>query len=196
MGKPTSESTKRKNSSTSSDGFSPTNLKPVKATVKSLRPATKKNKINLPNVDNSMAEGSEYSLETIMQEIKLNRLTMDNIKNEIVKSVEDQLLKLQLEIQNLKDENITLKNLLEGQSGIERRLQSELEDAKGIAAVATKRVNDLEQWTRRSGIRIYGVADKDPTEDFNDSINLAIKVIKSIGIEIPPHHIDIYISTW
>ncbi|KAK7465977.1 hypothetical protein BaRGS_00037464 [Batillaria attramentaria] len=89
------------------------------------------------------------------------------------------------EIFGLRQENDALKQELVCVKRNEEKLKDDLSEAKQSATVARKRVNDLEQYTRRNNVRVFGVreADNETTTDcerkvlqmFRDKLGLTIK---------------------
>ncbi|XP_050399971.1 uncharacterized protein LOC126817162 isoform X2 [Patella vulgata] len=137
-----------------------------------------------------MAASSVIINEMLMNQLKLNEVTMENIKLDIVNTINEQIRNLEKQISDITSENTKLKLQVDIITYKNNQLETELQDTKDVATLSLQRVNDLEQWTRRSSVRIYGLPDNQH-ESFTESINKSLDVFDKIGVQMPPEHIGI-----
>ncbi|KAK6168719.1 hypothetical protein SNE40_019905 [Patella caerulea] len=167
-----------------------------------VKPATKKHRVTKSSVHESSLDSRNTSLQKemaasnvitnqmLMNQLKLNEITMENIKLDIVNTINERIRNLEKQISDITSENTKLKLQVDVITNQNNQLETELQDTKDVAALSLQKVNDLEQWTRRSSVRIYGLPDNQK-ESFTESINKSLDVFDKIGVQMPPEHIDI-----
>ena len=114
-------------------------------------------------------------------------------------SMEDSLTELRLQLAALEGELFEVKAVLE-------KTTSELNNVKTSNAILIEQMNenkytshvlnasqnDLEQYSRRNNIRIFGIKDQNPKESFQQTEKLVLSVLDTkLGIKVAPTDIDI-----
>ncbi|KAK6171840.1 hypothetical protein SNE40_018265 [Patella caerulea] len=179
--------TKRKKSSTSSNWSSDENSlleclnpnKPVGKKQKSLE----RHSVEIPSKMATSVSNEELmaQLKTIQSTIEVK---IENVKLDVMKIISEKVNQLEKDLYEIREENKKLKAIVETQ------VKTQILAAERIASAACSKVNNLEQWTRRSSVRIFGIPDK-MNENYSESIQEALKVFLSIGVSMTEDQIDI-----
>lgn len=138
--------------------------------------------------------------DEIMKEIKSEmRSEFDKI-NERIKNVNTKLVEQATEVENLKSESSDLKEEIEKLKSENDRLKTKNEEIADLLTqreqrilVNEKEINELEQYTRRNSLRIYGISDNDKNENSRTSANRAVSMIKD-KLEVPITIADVDIA--
>jgi hypothetical protein len=117
--------------------------------------------------DSQNTATKEVTLEDVMNKLCKNSDTLDSMS----KVVEE----FRAALFDLKVDNDKMKEELEKSKKREQALSEELTEAKFSASLALHKVNELEQYTRRNNVRIFGVSeegenDKSEGEHHSDQV--------------------------
>ncbi|KAK6178200.1 hypothetical protein SNE40_013010 [Patella caerulea] len=177
--------TKRKKSSTSSNWSSDEN--PLLECINPNKPVGKKQKSlerHSEEIPSKMA--TSVSNEELMAQLKMTQSTIElkieNVKLDVMKIISEKVNQLEKDLSEIREKNKKLKAIVETQ------VNTLILAAERIASAACSKVNNLQQWTRRSSVRIFGIPDK---MNENYSIQEALKVFLSIGVSMTEDQIDI-----
>ena len=103
---------------------------------------------------------SVMSQLTVISENMIKKDDLEHAKNDILASINERMEKLELRIftlevcnDQLEKENKTLKDKC-------NKLECDVNSAMFSSNVALGKINDLEQYTRKSSIRVFGVTDE------------------------------------
>nr|KAG5705097.1 hypothetical protein BaRGS_018827 [Batillaria attramentaria] len=110
------------------------------------------------------------------------RKEMDEIRDELA-GMRTELERVNGTVFELRKENETLSAEL---AGCKKRMETEVKEAKFEAGVAHARSDDVEQYTRRNNIRIFGIAESDK-ENVRDC---ETKVLKLLHDKLSLRHIQ------
>ena len=111
--------------------------------------------------------------------------------NELKELIENSTEKLMNEIQSLKLELINVKEENQLLKDQQRTLKEEVSDLKQKVLDNRLYNNNLEQWTRRPNVRVFGVKDINPKESAEETEKKFIDVLKIMGLENLRQGIDI-----
>lgn len=138
--------------------------------------------------------------DEITSEIKAEMKSEYDKIHEKIKKVNTKLVEQATEVENLKSEASDLKEEIEKLKSENDRLKTKNEQISDTLAqreqklqVNEKEINELEQYTRRNSLRIYGIHDNDRNENARMSANKAIAMIKD-KLEVPVTIADVDIA--
>ena len=148
---------------------------------------------------------SKKEIESVFStffEKKIEKL-MSKMKEEVMRSVNHRIDLLEGDLHDYKDQNEklmnrvkTLENDLTKKSGVIDKQRKENEKLQTTIQDTDKafygRVNELEQYTRRNSIRIWGLPETVEREDAYDSANVVVSKLNEImGVNLHRNDIDI-----
>ncbi|KAK7489603.1 hypothetical protein BaRGS_00013016 [Batillaria attramentaria] len=138
-------------------------------------------------MDRSVSDQSSQNPQVSAADLMEKMCHLSGQLSQLNKSVEE----MRGEIFCLRKENDELKKDLEHFRKREEKLREIVFEAKQQAAVAERRSNDLEQYTRRNNIRIYGMSETDQ-ESAVDCEKKVLRMFKDkLGLaDIKPEHIE------
>ena len=103
----------------------------------------------------------------------------------IVTELRNKVSDLETKVDNLEDENVNLKRDRD-------KILDRLEATEYAIKVNTTHTNDLEQYTRRNNIRIYGMEDRNKDETSHETTTAVINFCqKHLGVSLGRSDIDI-----
>ena len=119
--------------------------------------------------------------------------------NEHSSSMEDSLMELRLQLDALEGELFEVKAVLEKTTSelnevkkSNSLLKEQLNENKHVTHVLNSNVNDLEQYSRRNNVRIFGIKDPNPKETYQQTENIVLNVLNTkLGMKISSGDIDI-----
>ena len=116
---------------------------------------------------------------------------LDNVKTEIIKSFEEKLEKMAGKIFEIERKQ---NKLIEENIELEKENRAMHEKIKAIdftANLALTRTNNLEQYTRKDSIRIFGIVDKKRDETAQETIVQTLQVLAKIDMNVTKSDISI-----
>ena len=140
-------------------------------------------------------------LQSIVSQLALiteNMITKEDLKqqieganNDTVSCINERMDKLELRIFTLEVQNKKLEKENKRLQGKCSKLESDVSSAVFSSNLALTKLNDLDQYTRKSNIRIFGVSDKNKNETAEQSIDETMGVLNKIGAKITKQNIVI-----
>lgn len=139
---------------------------------------------NLEKLRQDLRKNFKEELDKVYERIQeLERKSQKAEKS--VTSLRNNLSDKETDIEHLRKENESLKKKIED-------LDKGLAETKQATKVNEMHVNDIEQYTRRNNIRIYGIDDRDENETAEETTEKVIKFLKeSLDIKAQGRDIDI-----
>ena len=163
-------------------------------------------KLQLKDISDSLANVvSKKEIESMFStffEKKLDKL-MFKMKEEVMRSVNHRIEVLEGELHDYKDQNDKLGKRIET---LENELKKKSEDMQSQTQETEKlqtaiedtdkafygRANELEQYSRRNNVRIWGLAESEETEDANTTADMVVRKLNEIlGLNLHRYDIDI-----
>ena len=138
-------------------------------------------------------------LETLKQDLKTHlHKELEKVYDRI-KDLERNQLKHEQEITDLKNkvsdletDRDNVKTKYDQLKQSHDKLDARVGEMEKLAKVNAKNVNEVEQYTRRNNIRIYGIDDRNKNESAEDTITLVLKFLKSkLDVDLERWDIDI-----
>ena len=137
----------------------------------------------IKEVKDDISKHIKSEVDKVQQHIKTLQTKVEEQSAEILELKNNQS-DMQIKIDELTDENATLTTY-----------NLELKELVNQKDASLKKhdnsLNELEQYTRRNSVRIYGVSDQDKNETSNKTITAVIKLINNkLDLNISPEVID------
>jgi hypothetical protein len=137
----------------------------------------------------------EKSLKKLVTEQFVNE-KLKTLKEDLGKEIKTEVDKVYEQLQNLNSDIIKIMDNIEKENERITKKNDELEEKLQERERRLKdhevRLNNIEQYTRRNSVRIYGIEDTDKDESISKSRSLVIKMLKDkLEIDIKPTEIDI-----
>lgn len=138
--------------------------------------------------------------EEMTREIKTEIKTEFDKVYERLRNVNTKLVEQATALEDLKSETSDLRVELNKVKAENSRLKTDNKDMKEVLTqretklrVNEKEINDLEQYTRRNSVRIYGINDQNRTESSRESGEAVIKMLKN-KLDMPINLSDIDVA--
>ena len=130
----------------------------------------------------STMESSGKNLDTTLEQDAKKR-KHNQSQTDISLETDLQLEKIDGNVFELENELSKTKNLVSQLQASLNEQQEQLDREKHFRSVMFARLNDLEQYSRKNNLRIFGIADTDKKESANESEKLVLKLFKEkLGI--------------
>ena len=116
----------------------------------------------------------------------------ESLNNSTLEGLKAQLLMLEGELFDIRTSHSTVLEEVKilRQQNIE--LKDSLQEQKHINNINRRNNNDIEQYTRRNNIRIFGVEDKNPKETSDESEQLVAKLCQNkLGYNLQPWEVEV-----
>ena len=203
----------KRNRSTSDSSLEniPNTISASKEKKSSIKPDAKKNRqvtckdkddqTSITQFTKTQISTEKPDLQSIVSQLALiteNMITKEDLKqqiegakNDIVSCINERMDKLELRIFTLEVQNEKLEKENKRLQGKCSKLESDVSSAVFSSNLALTKLNDLEQYTRKSSIRIFGVSDKNKNETAEQSIDETMGVLNKIGAKITKQNIVI-----
>ena len=124
---------------------------------------------------------TQNDFKTYIEKVKLEIVESINVK---VEKLEGRIFELEVNQEKLQSTNNELKKQIETLTG-------QVKSAEACANIALVRTNNLEQYTRKNSIRIFGVSDTNKEESVPDTISKSLDVLKKIGMSVTQADISV-----
>lgn len=137
-------------------------------------------------------------IETLKKELKVHFHQELEKVNERVQSVEQSNRQVQQEVEEVKNQLSDLDSTVEVMQSKNKKLeeenkelQEEITRMKYIQKKQEIQTNDLEQYTRKNNIRIYGLDDRDKNETAQETTYVVLNFLRNkLDINMKPSDID------
>ena len=127
---------------------------------------------------------SVMSQLTVISENMIKKDDLERAKNYIMSSINERMEKLELRIFTLEVRNDQLGKEKKTLKDKCNKLECGVNSAVFSSNVALGKINDLEQCTRKSSVRVFGVTDENKLETAEQSIEATMGVLAKIGADV------------
>ena len=139
-------------------------------------------------LENLMSKMKEQVMKSVNHRIEVLEGDLHDYKNQNDK-IKDQNEKLKERVKSLEDNLKEKLDDIETQRQDTEKLQSTIEDTD---KAFYGRANELEQYSRRNNVRIWGIPEVEENEDASDTADVVVKKLnETMGVNLNRYDIDI-----
>ena len=120
-------------------------------------------------------DSSTTSMTYFIEEVISNVLTNDEFLNLLQRQIERSLTKLTNQVDINQSDIFDLNKRLDDSNTTLESIQHQMEDLTELKQVTKNKLNDLEQYTRRNSVRVFGIEESSREETNDLIIELAAK---------------------
>ena len=116
---------------------------------------------------------------------------LDENKQQIIQHMTETIEKLESRVLTLEIENDTLKKQLQKVKSTSKQSESLANLAIYKNGLTMRKLNELEQHSRKDNVRMFGVSDPNKLETAENTANVVVKVLRGIDVAIDKNDIHI-----
>ena len=139
--------------------------------------------LNEPNI-NELHKKIDHMMELLVTKDMFNT-EMNRLKSDIIQTLTVKVTELEGRMFDLESENKQLRQEVETLKQNQTNTEERLEQTLYAMTLTNDKINDVEQWTRKSSVRVFGIKDTDKNETHTESEEKIVNLIENkLGVNV------------